>query len=275
VRDDAPFELEGRVGGIVSGGGVSPAALVDAFRDVSRAEAADRLDVAKRAVEHVAPVAEHVDDDPATVFRAVVPAGTLCLLPVALEDPVAEIAAHGEYFPEESAVDQALELAKSGQVELVLHHAMLDPGVLGEVRQFQGDVEAGRDRFLTVNVLARRDRLAQATGAILRLLRIEVDRIVRVGQRLVEIRGPALDTVLCGEGGDLVRIASDQDRIDDDAFAVGGNHAALVANRHNRADQMLVCAHAPGDAVHDDTNTCRTHVSSPMVTVELATFSAR
>ena len=60
--------------------------------------------VAEEIVEHVAPVAEHVDDDAAVVFLAVIPRGALGGHGVAFEDPVAELAAHAEDAAEEAEV---------------------------------------------------------------------------------------------------------------------------------------------------------------------------
>ena len=77
-------------------------------------------------------MAEHVDDDAAVVLFAVVPARSLCGLPVALENPVAELAADGEDAAEEAAVDESLELAQAGKEELVLHDANFDSGGLCE-----------------------------------------------------------------------------------------------------------------------------------------------
>jgi hypothetical protein len=53
------------------------AALIHALRDVRGAQAGDGLDVAEEVVDHVAPVAEHVDDDAAAVLLAVVPGRAL------------------------------------------------------------------------------------------------------------------------------------------------------------------------------------------------------
>ena len=102
MGDDAAVELEGGVGGIVGGGLVALAGLVDALGDVRGAEAGDGFHVAEDVVEHVAPVAEHVEDDAAAVFGAVVPGRALGRLQVALEHPVAELAADREDAAEEA-----------------------------------------------------------------------------------------------------------------------------------------------------------------------------
>src|SRR5437879_5294976 len=73
-------------------------------------------------VEQVAPVGEHVEDDPAAVLLAVVPRGTLCgrCCVVALEHPVPEFAAHAQDAAEEAVVHEPLELADAGEEQLVL-----------------------------------------------------------------------------------------------------------------------------------------------------------
>ena len=58
-----------------------------------------------------------------------------------------------------------------------------------------------------------------------------------------------------GQGLDSLGIAADEDRIGHHPVAIGEQHAALVADGHDRADQVLVQTHAPGHAVHDDAGT--------------------
>jgi hypothetical protein len=71
-------------------------------------------------------------------------------------------------------------------------------------------------------------------------------------QRLVEVGAPARDVVRLGQRFHLLGVAADEDRVGHDLVAVGQRHAALRADRADRADQVLVHAHAAGDAVHDD-----------------------
>src|SRR6478736_3440024 len=103
---DVSFQAKCRIGGIVCGGLVLLAVLVPAVRNMGGAEAAHRLDLAEQVVEHVAPVAQHVEDDAAAILLAVVPRRALSRglssLAVALEHPVAELAAHREDFSEET-----------------------------------------------------------------------------------------------------------------------------------------------------------------------------
>ena len=64
------------------------------------------------------------------------------------EDPVAELAADGEDFPEEAGVDEVFQLHEAGQPELVLHDAVLEAGggdLLGEGEGLGGGGAAGYD----------------------------------------------------------------------------------------------------------------------------------
>ena len=115
LRDDVTFQHEGRVSRIFGRRRVASPVFVHPLGDVRRAETHHRADGRKKVIEHVAPVREHVEDDAAAIFFAVVPGGSLCGLPVALEHPVAELAAHGEDTPEEAALDQLLEFNRTGQ----------------------------------------------------------------------------------------------------------------------------------------------------------------
>ena len=159
------------------------------------AEAAYRLHLAEQVIEHVAPVAEHVEDDPPAVLRAIVPRRPLRRLPVALEHPVAELAPDRQHPPEEPAVAQHRELPEARQEQLVLHHPVLHPRRLRLARQRDRVLQPVRDRLLAIDVLARIDRPRQQPGAHLRRPRIEEQRVLRVRQRRVEVVAPPLDPV--------------------------------------------------------------------------------
>ena len=78
----------------------------------------------------------------------------------------------------------------------------------------------------------------------------------------VEVGGRAGDAVLLAQRRDLLGIAADQDRVGHHAVAVRQRHAALIADGQDRAHEVLVEPHASGDAVHDDAEIARRHVSS-------------
>ena len=133
-----PFELEHAVGGVIGSALVGFAGLVDALWNVRGAGATDRLHRAKGVVENVAPMAVHVENDSAVVFLSVIPRGTLRGLPVAFEDPVAELSAHGEDAAEETGIDEAAQLANAGQEKLVLDDALLEAGFVSSMGQLDG-----------------------------------------------------------------------------------------------------------------------------------------
>ncbi len=199
---------------------------------------------------------------------AVVPARPLRGLPVALEHPVAELAAHRKDLAEETAVAQHLQLQEAGQPELVLHHAVLDAGFLRRLVEVHGLGKRRRDRLLAVDMLARGDRALQERRAQLRGGGIEEDFVLRILQRLGEIGGPALDAAGLGERLKFFGAAPDQDRIGDEPRAVGEAHAAFVADRDDRTHEVLVCTHAPRDTVHDDADALLFHADSPLRTMD-------
>src|SRR5690606_31811969 len=206
----------------------------------------------EEVLEHVVPVRVHVDDDAAAILDAVVPAGTLGGLPVALEDPVAELAADREDLAEEARVDEALGLLQAGEVELVVHDAGLDAGILRELRELDRLFEGLGGGLLGVDGLAGGDGLAQRGGAGLGHEEVGVDLPLRIGEGRVEVGRVVLDAVALGELGELGLAAADEQRADGDLGAVGQLEAALVADREDRAHEVLTVAHAPRGAVHDD-----------------------
>ena len=218
-------------------------------------------------------MAYHIEDDAAAILAAIIPRRTLRLLPVALEHPVAELTAYRQHPPEEAGVAQEGELLQARQEQLVLHRAMLHTLGVGELDHVNGLLEPGRDRLLAIDVLAGADRLGQQSGPRLRGRGIEEDRVGLVGQRLVEIGGPARHAELLGQTFDLARIASDQNRIGHHAVAVRQQNAAGVADRDDRADQMLIEPHPPGDAVHDDAETLRAHIACSCAILVVGTSS--
>src|SRR3954451_24793249 len=152
MRDHATLEAEGGIGGIVCRRLVTAALLVEAFGNIGGAQAADALDLAEEIVEHVAPMADHVENDAAAVLAAIVPRRPLRLLPAALEHPVAELAAYREHAAEKAAVAQEGELLQARQEQLVLHGAVLDAPRIGEFHDRDRLFEVGRDRLLAIDV---------------------------------------------------------------------------------------------------------------------------
>src|ERR1041385_2489364 len=111
-----------------------------------------------------------------TLFRSI-PRRPLRRLAITLEHPVAELAAHAQDAPEESAVDEPLELADARQEQLVLDDAVPDPTTAGQARELACLVRGGSERLLAVDVLPRRDRPAHVVAPEARDRGIEVDRV--------------------------------------------------------------------------------------------------
>ena len=73
-------------------------------------------------------MAQNIQDDAAAFRFLVVPTRSLRRLsPIALEHPVAELAAYGEDAPEKARVAQHLELAQAGQEQLSCTTPFLRP----------------------------------------------------------------------------------------------------------------------------------------------------
>jgi hypothetical protein len=115
---------------------------------------------------------------------------------------------------------------------------------------------------LSLRSLAGLDRGPDALLAQLGQLGVEVDLDVRLGQRLGQVGGPPGQAVLLGDPAQLELVAADQDRLGDDHRAVGGLQAALLADRHDGALEVLAQAHPAGDAVHHDADASLVHCSA-------------
>src|SRR5262249_44096115 len=134
---------------------------------------------------------------------------------------------------------------------------------VGEFHHTERLLQRGGDRLFTIDVLAGVDGPGQQGGARLRGRGIEEDGVVLVRERLVEIGAPARDGKLFGETRELAGVAAEQDRIRHDAVAAGEQHPALVADRDNRADQVLVQPHPAGDPIHDQAEALDGHAFLP------------
>jgi hypothetical protein len=62
--------------------------------------------------------------------------------------------------------------------------------------------------------------------------------------------------------GYLLQVAAYQDRIRHGPVTIGERYAALVPDRDDGTDQVLVVTHPSGNAVHDDADTPTRHVPS-------------
>jgi hypothetical protein len=62
---------------------------------------------------------------------------------------------------------------------------------------------------------------------------------------------------------DLLTIPPDEDRVRHQPVAVLEDHPALVSDGKDRADEVLIVAHAPGHPVHDEPNPPLGHLFPP------------
>ena len=167
---------------------------------------------AEQLLEHVAPVREHVADDPAAVRGAVVPRRPLRRRVGAGEDPVAELAADRQDAPERAAVEDPLEGPEPRQEELVLHDAVPDAGLLGEPGQLERRLEVLGDRLLAVDVPAGLDRRAHRRLAAAGDLGVEVDLVGGVGERRGQVGGER-QPVRLGQRAQLALVTADEQRV--------------------------------------------------------------
>src|SRR5262249_5350618 len=116
VRDHTILKHECSVGRIICIRIVGFSVLIYTLRDVSGAKAAYRPHPAEQIAEHIAPVAEHIEDDAATLALATVPAQPLSrLTPISSEPPVSEFSPNREHASEKTGVAQHPDLAQAGQ----------------------------------------------------------------------------------------------------------------------------------------------------------------
>src|SRR5581483_3818684 len=108
-------------------------------------------------------------------------------------------------------------------------------------------------------VLAGLESPGQQCGARLRRRGIKKDGIFLVGKRSIEIGGPPRNRKALRQRFYFRWVAADQYRIGHDSLAIGKSHAALLADRDDRTDQMLVQPHAAGHTVHDHAEALRRH----------------
>src|SRR5262249_45831904 len=103
---------------------VALAPLVDALGRGDPRARRHPHDAADDAFDDVAPVRIHIEDHAAA--GAIIPARALAGLLAAVERPPAELELESRDAPERAAPRERGELLQSGQMDLVLDHAMLD-----------------------------------------------------------------------------------------------------------------------------------------------------
>jgi len=157
-------------------------------------------------------------------------------------------------FTEEAAVDEGFEFEETGEPKFVLHNAGLHARGLREGVEFERGGGVARGRFFAVDVFPSGNRGANRIGAERRALRVEINLIRGVFEERREVGREFFDTTALGELRKFDGVASDENRIGHDELGRRDFEAALLHDGDKRTEQMLVGAHASGDAVHDDAN---------------------
>src|ERR1700722_11286532 len=73
LGNDSAVQFENRVGSIVGCRGIAVATFIDPMWNMGSAHGTDGANRPEKVVEDIAPVTEHIDDDPAPIFLPVVP----------------------------------------------------------------------------------------------------------------------------------------------------------------------------------------------------------
>ena len=127
---DSAFQLKRGIGGVIGTDVVRPAGFIPPARNMSSACARHRLNLPEQIIQNIPPVAQHVENNAAAVFFAVIPGGSLSGNCVTFEHPVSELAANGKYSSKESEIAEAFEFQKPGEPQLVLYHSVFQAGAL-------------------------------------------------------------------------------------------------------------------------------------------------
>ena len=223
-------------------------------------QAGEGFDFSEEILDHVLPMAEHIDDDSAVVFLTVVPGGALEFLEFSGKHPVSELSPDGENLSEEASVDEVTKFEESWQPQFVLHYAVFQSGGSDFLREGQGFLGGGGGRLFAIDVFLGGDRLAHTHRALAGEGGIKVDLVGGIFESGVEIRGDAGDAVRCTESAELFLASADEDGIGHNHLARLDLHSALFADGDDGADEVLVGAHASGDAVHDDSDFMFFHI---------------
>src|SRR5215472_8633121 len=190
LRQDPTRQLEYRKSRIFDADLVTSAALVPSPGDRGRMAARDGFDLAEQTIEDVAPVGEHIEDQPAPRLLAVIPTWSLRRVELAVEHPPAKIQSHRQHTSKEIGFVELPQLDEPGQEQFVLHGAVLQPGVTGAPRQIQRIVERFGDRLFEIDVLARGEPRSGAARPPSGRARVEIDSDRRIGETGAAIGAP-------------------------------------------------------------------------------------
>ena len=135
---------------------------------------------------------------------------------------------------------------------------MLEPARARGAQQGKPLGHRRRHRLFAIDMLARRDRLAQRRYPLHGRRRVEEHREVRPPQGRIEIGRPAVGAGLARDIGEPFGIATDQQQPRHDAVGAR-REPALGADRRQRIGQMLRGGDASGRAVDDDADILDRH----------------
>ena len=130
--------------------------------------------------------------------------------------------------PKKPLSTSRFSLRMPGRKSLSCTTPCFTPAALAWAASRSAVAESIGERLLAINMLAGGNRCLDAGSAQRGQLRVEVDRVVRVGERGAQIGGPARHAMLVGDLLQLGGVAANQDRIGDQARAVRQRDAALL-----------------------------------------------
>jgi hypothetical protein len=170
LADNAVLALKGCVARVVACAVARVATLIKSLWDVCGTHAAHRLHFSKKIINHMTPVAEHIDDDPAAILLPVIPRGPLRGLIRIFpgKNPIPKPAPHAQDSPEKSLVVQRPEFSDSRKPELVLHNPVLEPRRIAQVCKPECFTGFDCGRFFTINRLSPLHRFFNEPRALKR-----------------------------------------------------------------------------------------------------------
>ena len=169
---------------------VNFAIFVAALGDRGRMAARDGFDLAQQAVEDIAPMGEHIEDETAACHLAVVPTRPLRWIQLAVEHPPAEIQPDRKNPAKEIGIIKLPELSQPGQEQFILDDAALETGMLGLPRQSQRRGQGLGNRLFEIDVLTGVDRCAGALRPSAGSACIKIDCDVGIGDDRIALGAP-------------------------------------------------------------------------------------
>src|SRR5690606_27645612 len=91
VRYDTAFKFKCRIRGVVSRTLIAITLFIDSLGNMGSAETRYGLHFSKNVIQHVSPMAKHVDNNSAIIFLSVIPGWPLGRNRIAFKYPIAEL----------------------------------------------------------------------------------------------------------------------------------------------------------------------------------------